>query len=91
VPAFAAELEWGPVWVCGALHDACYRDQLEVWDDQGMGGWKAYSPTKEESDLLFKEAMECQGVEALQRSIFYEAVVVFGKTAFRQDRRAVQQ
>lgn len=84
VPEFAAALEWGKVWLCGVLHDACYRDQIEVCGDGG--GWFPYHPTKDESDEMFDEAMEVSGVNPVERVTFFRAVVIFGKKAFRDDR-----
>lgn len=84
-PLELGKLDWGPVWVCGVLHDACYRDQIEVLD-QPEQEWNRYSPTKEESDSLFNEAMEAQGVPPLHRELFYRSVVMFGHKSFKQDR-----
>ena len=73
----------GPLFLCGALHDAAYRAYLEKFDGAQCVPWV---PTKPESDLLFLEAMELCGIGLLHREAIYEAVHLFGHSAFDQDR-----
>lgn len=76
--------KFGPVWPCGVIHDAAYRRSLEI---QTMdGSWIPYVMPREQADALILEAMEAQGVPAVQRDLIYKAVAICGGKAFEQDR-----
>ena len=75
----------GPQWLCGVLHDAAYREALEV--QEADGGWSPANLTKAEADSLFREALLAQGLSVEKADIFYEAVHVFGEGAFEEDRK----
>lgn len=77
----------GPQWLCGVLHDAAYRLKLESQMDDGS--WKPVEYTKAESDSLFSEALQVQGLSWDKVDIFYIAVRNFGQSAFDADRGAV--
>lgn len=70
-------------WLAGVLHDAAYRNQLEVWRD---GEWVIASLTQKQADDLFLEAMEAQGVSWLLRKAIYLALRTLGQRAFKRDR-----
>ncbi len=81
-PALAASLlpPTGDYWQSAVLHDAAYRNDLRLPD-----GSKA-SLSKEESDLLLKEAMELSGVDPATAAVIYEGVHLGGAHAFKEDR-----
>ena len=75
----------GPIWPCGVLHDAAYRAYLQRVTDEDVVPW---APTKAESDALIREAMEIAGIDSAHAYLVFEAVHLFGHTAFDEDRRA---
>jgi len=74
---------FGEYWLAALLHDSSYQDTLLVVGESGMS--KA-SLTKEQCDLLIKEAMESLGVDAGTVEKVYLGVSLCGWRAFRQDR-----
>lgn len=72
----------GDDWLSGVLHDAAYRDQLEVC----TGVWKPAHLTRRECDDLILLAMKTQGVGFIRRRTIYYALRLFGSFAFKGDR-----
>lgn len=76
---------FGAYWRAAALHDAAYRNTLQKQNDTGTD-WIAANLTKDECDALLLEAMELDGVDAVQRDAIYEGVHLGGFEAFKEDR-----
>ena len=65
------------------IHDEMYRTH-EVVDKY----WKTTKPIeREEADLIFREIMKINGVDALTRWLLYKAVRLFGKKAWKKGKR----
>ena len=75
----------GGSWMCGVLHDSCYRNQMQRWDVDAQD-WLAAKYTREQSDDLFLEAMELQGVPWFKRKMIYRAVRLFGSSSYFSNR-----
>lgn len=78
---------FGLYWPAAYLHDAAYRNYLEVFVVE-QGGWIKARLTEDVCNNLFDEAMELLGVPELERKVIYEGVVLFGKSSFDEDRKA---
>jgi hypothetical protein len=68
-------------------HDGGYHDAIEMQNQ--FGEWVKFTFTKDECDTLFKELMDSIATDDKQRAealAFYEAVHLFGQTAFNQGR-----
>ena len=76
---------FGNWWFPGILHDAGYRDTLEIQDIEGA--WHPTTLTKEMIDWLFKEAMVNNGVSEWDAEIIFQGVNQFGTMAFVEDRK----
>jgi len=74
----------GDDWWSGVLHDAAYRDFLEI--ESAGGAWEKAGLTQAQSDALILEAMTTQGVGWWRRHIIYCALRLFGSSAFKKDR-----
>ena len=75
IPRLFANLicPFGPKWLPAVLHDYLYRfTQI----------------AKEDCDLVFKEALEVNGVCFIEQEILYRAVHDFGQSSFNADRAA---
>ena len=81
-PALIASLlpPTGDYWQSAVLHDSAYQNTLLT----NLGGKASLS--KDECDLLLKEAMELSGVDALIVDTIYEGVRIGGAHAFKEDR-----
>lgn len=75
---------FGPAWPCGVLHDAGYRDTVEMLCRDGQ--WRHVSLTREMCDDIFKESLQVNGAGAFDAEAFYLAVKNFGEHAFKEDR-----
>ena len=75
----------GDDWLSGVLHDAAYRNQLEIFCGVTQS-WVKARLTQKQSDGLILEAMTAQRVGWIRRHIIYFALRVFGSFAFRSDR-----
>jgi hypothetical protein len=76
---------FGRHWPAAYLHDAAYRDTLMVW---AGGGLKKASVSEDRANDLLLEAMESLGVPWVEMTAIHEAVVLAGKAAFNEDRKA---
>jgi len=76
---------FGSYWLPSALHDCAYQNTLLLVNPQGTGQNKA-ALTKDDSDLLYKEAMESCGVDANTIEKIYFGVHDFAWRAFNEDR-----
>jgi hypothetical protein len=74
----------GDDWWSGVLHDAAYRDFLEIESPDGV--WKKVHLTQAQSDALILDAMGTQSVGWPRRHIIYYALRMFGSAAFKNDR-----
>ena len=74
---------FGTWWRAGIIHDAAYRDTLEVFQD---GQWVKAHLSKDDSDQLFLEAMASLGVGEMDRNTIYQGVHLAGARAFHDDR-----
>jgi Protein of unknown function (DUF1353) len=74
----------GDDWWSGVLHDAAYRNTLEIETD---GNWKKADLTQADSDALILAAMVTQRVGWWRRHIIYWALRLFGSLAFEKDRQ----
>jgi hypothetical protein len=81
LPGFDAT---GDDWWSGVLHDAAYRDSLEIRLAEGV--WEKAHLTQAQSDALILEAMQTQKVGAVRRYTIYYALRLFGSIAFKKDR-----
>lgn len=81
----------GGDWFSGVLHDAAYRNQLEVWLNEPAtmdgGRWVLAALNQHESDDLLFEALELQDVHPILTCIIYTALRLFGWKAFKDDRK----
>lgn len=75
---------FGNWWYPGILHDAFYRNTLEIQDVDG--GWHKCDITKDYADWLFKEAMLLNDVSESDAEIIFQGVAQFGRHAFKVDR-----
>lgn len=62
-------------WYSGVLHDAGYRNFLEIKIDNK---WIKFQGTRKEIDHLLLEALYSQGASIILRSIVYMFVRLFG-------------
>jgi hypothetical protein len=86
----------GAYWQSAVLHDAAYQDTLLVWplgliptlpiSHEMAVTLQRASLSKDECDLLLKEAMELSGVDAITVETIYEGVRLGGASAFKEDR-----
>jgi len=76
---------FGVGWFSYIMHDAAYRDTLEILVEPGLT-WEKITMTEDQSNQLLLEAMESQGVNLVTREIIYRAVCDFGKSSFDSDR-----
>ena len=76
----------GDDWFSGVLHDAGYRDQLEILCRVTCQWVKAHF-TQKQCDELIYEAMKAQGVGFMRRWTIYLALRAFGGFDFRSDRK----
>ncbi len=81
-PALIASLfpPTGAYWQSAVLHDSAYQNTLET-----ASGFKA-GLSKDDCDLLLKEAMELSGVDPITVETIYEGVRLGGWMAFKNDR-----
>ena len=79
----------GEDWFSGVLHDAAYRNQLEILCKPTQF-WAKARFTQKQCDKLILEAMLLQGVGFWRRHIIYRALRLFGWIAFRRDRARPQ-
>lgn len=79
----------GDDWLSGVLHDAAYRNFLEVRCSNRLadGVWRQAKLTQKECDTMILEAMKSQGVGLIRRHIIYCALRLFGRFAFASDRK----
>jgi hypothetical protein len=75
----------GDDWWSGVLHDAAYRNFLEL--EPGIGIWEKAELTQAQSDALIFEAMTTQKVGWWRRHLIYYALRLFGSGDFKRDRR----
>lgn len=75
---------FGSYWKAAYLHDAAYRNTLEVWDGQMYVKARL---TKDACDLLLKDAMIVSGTHAITYEEIYEGVHVGGQSSFDNDRK----
>ena len=78
---------FGTYWRAAALHDAAYRNTLQI-QNASATGWQPANLSKQEADDLLNEAMILDNVPELKRVAIYEGVKLGGTTAFDQDRAA---
>lgn len=76
----------GDDWWSGVLHDAAFRNFLEIMSADG--NWERANLKRAQCDDLILDAMTQQGVGFIRRHVIYFALVLFGGFAFRVDRRA---
>ena len=76
----------GEDWWSGVLHDAAYRNFLEI--ELAPDSWQKASLTQAQCDALILEAMTTQRVGWWRRHIIYFALRLFGGIAFKEDRQA---
>lgn len=79
---------FGEAWLAGVLHDAAYRDQLEVLVSGTVkeGSWSKVTLAKDACDTLFHEAILAMGVDVQKARLLYEGVHLGGQGAFDADR-----
>ena len=73
----------GDDWWSGVIHDAGYRNYLQVQD----GIWVPAHYTQKQCDYTILEAMESQGIGWIRRHIIFIALRMFGSFAFKGDRK----
>jgi len=78
---------FGLYWPAAYLHDAAYRDALEV---EKEGQWAKATLPKDKCDKLLLESMRSLGVGVVERDTIYEGVVIGGESSFKQDRQNEQ-
>lgn len=85
----------GGDWFSAVLHDSAYRNQLLILpfvgtsldampEDSKLFVLASFS--QKESDTLILEAMASQGVGEFEQSIIYNALRMYGGSAFAEDR-----
>ena len=79
---------FGKYWLAAVLHDAAYRDKLEVMNLAGQ--WVPAHLAKDDCDALFLQAMRSLGVTEADRLILYDGVHFGGNAAFNADRKQTQ-
>lgn len=88
---------FGTYFQSAVLHDAAYRGSLLVWPEgsQPDGTPITHEMTsklpkanlsKDDCDLLLKEAMELSGVDKGMSDIIYEGVHLGGSSSYKEDR-----
>jgi hypothetical protein len=74
---------FGKYWPAAVLHDSAYQNTLLIWN---CANWVKANLTKDQCDLLLKEAMQTLGVNELELELIYKAVVYGGERSFEEDR-----
>lgn len=86
----------GDDWFSGVIHDAGYRGTLLILRKSLIPPYGipesnfCFTPanfTQKQCDDMILEAMELQGVGVIRRHVIYYALRLFGRFAFRKDRR----
>ncbi len=77
---------FGKTWFPGILHDAAYRNTLEM--ETHGGRWIPARFDRQQADELMLEALTAQGVDEVERQTIYRALREFGQVAFDEDRAA---
>jgi hypothetical protein len=77
---------FGATWFSGVLHDAGYRDTLQICTDVENNIWEPAHYTQDQCDLLMRESLLAHGVGVLEVEVIYHALSTFGSTAFHADR-----
>ena len=77
---------FGKTWFSGVLHDAGYRDTLEICTDVETNTWVKAHYTQEQCDDLMKESLLAHGVGEFEAEVIYHALATFGSSAFHTDR-----
>ncbi len=75
----------GGDWFSGVLHDAAYRNQLEVQVNEYL--WQRARLTKDACDGLLLEALLSQDCGEAMSHIIYGAVKECGQSSFEEDRK----
>jgi len=76
---------FGQQWFPGILHDAAYRDTLDMMNPDGK--WIPFTMTRDEADSLIREALLSNGVGVVETETIYAALRQYGQAAFDQDRQ----
>jgi len=79
---------FGTYWPAAALHDAAYRNTLQILNSQGS--WVVAALDKVTCDSLLREAMEWLQVPSGDIFAIFEGVHEFGQASFDEDRRPAQ-
>jgi hypothetical protein len=80
-----APFDW---WMCGVLHDAAYKDTIEMLDPV-KNTWDKLTMTEAQANDLLDEALISRGCGEVERNTIYIALKAFGKFAFNDDRNGV--
>lgn len=76
---------FGSYWKAAFLHDAAYRNSLQVLQDNQ---WLKARLTKDVCDNLLLEAMDALGTHTITKEEIYKGVVLCGTSSFDADRKA---
>jgi len=68
----------------GIIHDGGFKNKLEQLQEDGS--WAPITLTEKQDNQLIDECMESQGAPWLTRELVYDALQLFGWSAFDHDR-----
>lgn len=77
---------YGREWWSFIFHDALFKNQVEISDDDGKT-WHPRAFNESKSNALLHEAMESQDAHRLKHAIIWIALHWFGWRAFNEDRK----
>ena len=80
-----APFDW---WMEAVLHDAAYKDTIELQDPTTLV-WSKLTLTEDQANDLLDEALQSRGCGDVERHTIYIALKAFGKFAFTDDRSGV--
>lgn len=79
--------KYGKYLKAGIIHDGAFKGLLERMT---VDGWIQWLPTEHEANQLIDEALQCLGCPWIERKTIYNALELFGWTAFREDRIKIE-
>lgn len=81
---------YGKYLRAGILHDGAYRGMLEQSLDNGTT-WSVWLPDEKTCNAIIDEALRSLGCSWIERETIYDALQLFGWSAFDADRHATPQ
>jgi hypothetical protein len=80
---------FGKYVASGILHDGAFK--LRIEQQQADGAWTILNLTETQCNKLIDEALKSEGCPWIERELIYDALQLFGWSAFDADRHAAAQ